>query len=82
LNGDNDRGWPLFAGVTMLLFFFGLLIFAAVFDRFLTRFLPVFLGLLCLALIGYGIVALMLRTVLRIRRRSPHPDKTEPPRQS
>ena len=75
---DDNRGWPLFAGVTMLLFFFGLLIFAAVFDTFLTRFLPIFLGLLCLALIGYGVVALILRTILRIRR-PPDPDETEPP---
>jgi hypothetical protein len=75
---DDDRGWRLFAGATMLFFFFALLIFAAIFDTFLTRFLPIFLGLLCLALIGYGIVALILRTVLRIRRAS-HPDETEPP---
>lgn len=78
MNGD-DRGWRFFAGATMLIFFFGLLIFAAIFDAFLTRFLPIFLGLLCLALIAYSIVALILRTIQRIRR-PPHPDETEPPR--
>ena len=75
---DDDRSWRLFAGATMLLFFFGLLIFAAVFDAFLTRFLPIFLGLLCIALIGYSIVALILRTVQRMRHPS-HPDEPEPP---
>jgi hypothetical protein len=75
---DDDRSWRLFAGATMLLFFFGLLIFVAVFDAFLTRFLPIFLGLLSLVLLAYCIVALILRTVLRIRRR-PHPDETDPP---
>jgi len=65
---NDDRGWRGFALVTMLLFFFGLLIFAAVFDAFLSRFLPVFLGLLSVALIGYALVASILRRVLRARR--------------
>lgn len=52
----------------MLLFFFALLIFAAIFDAFLSRFMPVFLGLLCVALIAYGAVASILRMIIRIRR--------------
>ena len=78
MNGD-ERGWRTFAATTMLLFFFGLLIFAAVFDAFLSRFIPVFLGLLCVVLLGYTIVASILRTILRARR-TPHPDETDHPR--
>jgi membrane protein implicated in regulation of membrane protease activity len=77
---NDERGWRLFAGATMLLLFFGVLIFVAVFDAFLTRFLPIFLGLLCVALIAWSAVALILRTVQRIRRHPPHPDEREPPR--
>ena len=73
---NDERGWRLFAAGTMLLFFFGLLILVAAFDAFLSRFLPIFLGLLCIALIGYGIVALILRTVLRTRQR-PQSDEHE-----
>ncbi|GEM_PF-5001958 len=73
---NDERGWRGFALVTMLVFFFGLLIFAALFDAFLSRFLPVFLGLLSVALIGYALVASILRTVLRARRAA-HPDETD-----
>lgn len=73
MSGD-ERGWRTFAAATMLLFFFALLIFAAAFDAFLSHFIPVFLGLLSVALIGYTIVASILRAVLRARR-TPHPDK-------
>ena len=76
---NDERNWRLFAGATMLLFFFGLLIFAAAFDAFLSRFLPVFLGLLCVTLIAYALVAKILRTVMRVRRAS-HPNDTDPPR--
>lgn len=78
MNGD-ERGWRTFAAATMLLFFFGLLVFAAAFDAFLSRFIPVFLGLLCLALVGYTIVASILRAILRTRR-APRPDETDRPR--
>ncbi len=74
---NDERGWRGFALATMLAFFFGLLIFAAVFDAFLSRFMPVFLGLLCVALLGYTLVASILRTILRVRHAS-HPDKTDP----
>lgn len=74
---NDERGWRGFALATMLVFFFGLLIFAAVFDAFLSRFMPVFLGLLCVALLGYALVASILRTILRVRRAS-HPDQTDP----
>lgn len=73
---NDERGWRAFALGTMLIFFFGLLIFAAVFDAFLSRFLPVFLGLLCVALLGYALVASLLRTVLRVRRAT-RPDETD-----
>jgi uncharacterized membrane protein YdjX (TVP38/TMEM64 family) len=66
VKGD-ERGWRTFAAATMLLFFFGLLIFAALFDTFLSHFIPVFLGLLCIALVGYTIVVSILRTILRAR---------------
>jgi uncharacterized membrane protein len=74
---NDERGWRGFALVTMLVFFFGLLVFAAVFDTFLSRFLLVFLGLLCVALIGYATVASILRAVSRVRHAS-HPDETDP----
>lgn len=74
---NDERGWRGFALVTMLVFFFGLLIFAAVFDAFLSRFMPVFLGLLCIVLIGYALVASILRAILRVRRAA-HPDETTP----
>jgi uncharacterized membrane protein YdjX (TVP38/TMEM64 family) len=74
VNGD-ERGWRTFAAATMLLFFFGLLIFAALFDAFLSHFIPIFLGLLCVALVGYTIVVSILRTILRARGAS-HPDDT------
>lgn len=70
---NDERGWRRFAVGTMLCFFFGLLILVAVFDSFLSRFLPVFLGLLCVALIGDGIVVVILRAVRR-RRSAPQPD--------
>lgn len=76
---DDERGWRAFAAATMLLFFFSLLIFSALFDAFLTRFIPVFLGLLCVALLGYTLVASILRTILRARR-APRTDETDPPR--
>ena len=75
MNGD-ERGWRTFAAATMLLFFFGLLIVAALFDSFLSHFIPVFLGLLCVALIGYTIVVSILRTIVRARH-VPHPDDTD-----
>lgn len=78
MNGD-ERSWRTFAAATMLLFFSGLFIFAALFDAFLSRFIPVFLGLLCVALIGYTLVASILRTVTRARR-APQPDETDRPR--
>jgi uncharacterized membrane protein len=74
---NDERGWRGFALVTMLVFFFGLLIFAAVFDTFLSRFLLVFLGLLCVALIGYAAVASIVRAVSRVRRAA-HADETDP----
>ncbi len=74
---NDERGWRGFALVTMLVFFFGLLIFAAVFDAFLSRFMLVFLGLLCVVLIAYALVASILRAVMRLRRAS-HPDETDP----
>ena len=77
---NDERGWRGFALATMLVFFFGLLIFAAVFDAFLSRFMPVFLGLLCVALLGYALVASIVRTVLRVRRAA-HPDETDADRQ-
>ena len=73
---NDERGWRGFALITMLVFFFGLLIFAAVFDTFLSRFLLVFLGLLCVVLIGYALVASILRAVGRARRAA-HPDETD-----
>lgn len=75
---DDDRTWRAFAAATMLLFFFGLLIFAALFDAFLTRFIPIFLGLLCVALIGYTLVASILRAILRARH-APRTDESDPP---
>jgi hypothetical protein len=74
---NDERGWRGFALATMLVFFFGLLIFAAVFDAFLSRFMPVFLGLLCVALIGYALVASIVRMVVRVRRAA-RPDETGP----
>lgn len=73
---NDERGWRSFALVTMLVFFFGLLIFAAVFDAFLSRFMLVFLGLLCVVLIGYVLVIAILRTVMRLRRAA-HPDESD-----
>ncbi len=74
---NDERGWRGFALVTMLVFFFGLLIFAAVFDAFLSRFMLVFLGLLCVVLIGYVLVVSILRTIVRLRGGA-HPDKPDP----
>ena len=74
---NDERGWRGFALVTMLVFFFGLLIFAAAFDTFLSRFTLVFLGLLCIVLTGYALVVSILRTVLRIRRAT-RPDEADP----
>jgi len=76
---NDERGWRGFALATMLVFFFGLLIFVAIFDAFLSRFMPVFLGLLCVALLGYALVATILRAILRVRRAS-HPEETDPNR--
>ncbi|MHB8644427.1 MAG: hypothetical protein ACYDAR_01410 [Thermomicrobiales bacterium] len=73
---NDERGWRGFALATMLVFFFGLLIFAAVFDAFLSRFLPVFLGLLSVTLIGYALVASILRKIVRARHAA-HPDETD-----
>ncbi|MGI8689294.1 MAG: hypothetical protein ACR2M3_12010 [Thermomicrobiales bacterium] len=73
---NDERGWRGFALVTMLVFFFGLLIFAAVFDAFLSRFILVFLGLLCVVLIGYALVASILRMVVGLRSAA-HPDKSD-----
>ena len=73
---NDERGWRGFALVTMLVFFFGLLIFAAVFDTFLSRFTLVFLGLLCIVLIGYALVASILHAVVRIRRAA-RPDEAD-----
>ena len=73
---NDERGWRGFALVTMLVFFFGLLIFAAVFDAFLSRFMLVFLGLLCVVLIGYVLVLSILRTVARFRSAA-HPDESD-----
>lgn len=67
---NDERGWRLFATTTMLVLFFGLLILVAVFDAFLSRFLPVFLALLCVALLAYALVALIVRTILHVRRAS------------
>ncbi len=64
---NDDRGWRLFATATMLLLFFGLLVLVALFDAFLSRFLPVFLGLMSVALVAYALVALIVRTILRAR---------------
>ena len=75
----DERGWRTFAATTMLLFFFGLLIFAAVFDAFLSHFIPVFLGLLCVALVGYTIMVSIVRSISRARH-APHPDESDPPR--
>lgn len=75
---DDQRGWRGFATATMFTLFFGLLILVAVFDAFLSRFMPIFLGLLSVALIAYAAVAFIMRTVARIRR-APHSDETEPP---
>lgn len=74
---NDERGWRGFALVTMLVFFFGLLIFAAVFDAFLSQFILVFLGLLCVVLIGYVLVAAILRAVMRLRNAA-HPDESDP----
>jgi len=68
---NDERGWRGFALVTMLVFFFGLLIFAAVFDAFLSRFMLVFLGLLCVVLIGYVLMVSILRTIASPRRGAP-----------
>jgi uncharacterized membrane protein YdjX (TVP38/TMEM64 family) len=73
---NDERGWRTFAAATMLLFFFGLLVFAAVFDAFLSHFLPVFLGLMSVALLAYALVALIVRTILHIRR-GPRPDDAD-----
>lgn len=73
---NDERGWRGFALVTMLVFFFGLLIFAAVFDAFLSRFIPIFLGLLCVVMIAYALMASILRAVVRVRRAS-HLDETD-----
>ena len=79
MNDEHERGWRGFALVTMLVFFFGLLIFAAVFDAFLSRFTLIFLGLLCVVLIGYALMTSILRTILRVRRAA-DPDETDPNR--
>lgn len=76
---NDERGWRGFALVTMLVFFFGLLIFAAVFDAFLSRFMLVFLGLLCVVLIGYVLVVAILRAVVRLRD-GERPDESDPDR--
>jgi len=73
---NDERGWRGFALVTMLVFFFGLLIFAAVFDAFLSRFMLVFLGLLCVVLIGYVLMVSILRTIVRLRGGA-HPDEPD-----
>ncbi len=73
---NDERGWRGFALITMLIFFFGLLIFAAVFDAFLSRFMLVFLGLLCVVLIGYVLVILLLRTFSHLRNAA-HPDESD-----
>lgn len=78
MSGD-ERSWRTFAAATMLLFFFGLLIFAAAFDAFLSRFIPIFLGLLCAVLLAYTLVVSIVRTIARARH-APHPDEPDHPR--
>ena len=75
----DERGWRTFAAATMLLFFFGLLIFATLFDAFLSHFIPVFLGLLCVALLAYTLVVSIVRAILRARHTS-RPDEPDVPR--
>jgi len=66
-DGGNDGGWRRFAAASMTLLFTGLFVFAALADRFLSRFMPVFIGLMLVALLGYTLVVGTIRLIVRVR---------------
>lgn len=73
--GGNDGDWRRFAIGTMTLFFTALFIFAALADRFLSRFMPVFIALMLVALVLYTLVVGSIRLIQRAKR---HHDTTTP----
>ncbi len=77
--GEDDRSWRRFAAGSMTLLFTGLFVFAALADRFLSRFMPVFLGLMLVALLGYTLVVGTIRLVARARG-GPSPPTHDTPR--
>jgi len=71
--GGNDGGWRRFAVGSMTLLFTGLFVFAALADRFLSRFMPVFIGLMLVALLGYTLVVGTIRLIARVRHAGGQP---------
>lgn len=79
MNGnDDDRSWRRFAALTMASFVVGLFAFVVLFDDFLSRFLPVFLLLMSVALAGYALVVGIIRGIQRARRGPTHDERETP----
>lgn len=77
--GNDDGDWRRFAIGSMTLLFTGLFVFAALADRFLSRFMPVFLGLMLVALVVYTLVVGTIRLIARARG-GPTPPTHDTPR--
>lgn len=69
MNDDHERReWRWVAGGTMTALVIVLFLVAAAADTFLSRFMPVFLGLMLVALALYTLVVGSVRLVQRLRR--------------
>lgn len=78
MNDDRERReWRWVAGGSFVALIALLFVFAAAADAFLSRFMPVFLGLMLVGLVFYTLVVALVRLVQRVRRGAIPP---EPPR--
>lgn len=69
MNDDHERReWRWIAGVSFTTLIVALFVFVIAADAFLSRFMPVFLGLMIVALVLYSIVVGAVRLVQRARR--------------
>ncbi len=78
MNDDRERReWRWIAGGSFASLIAVLFVFAAAADAFLSRFMPVFVGLMLVGLVFYTVVVALVRLVQRLRRGALPP--TEPP---
>lgn len=83
MNDDRERHeWRWIAGGSFAFLIVGLFVFAAAADAFLSRFMPVFVGLMLVGLVLYTLVVGLVRLVQRARRGTLPPSipPHEPPR--